>query len=202
MYDYKLTQLRPESWNALCDGPILSWDDKLDEKYPDAYPYAKEKRDGPILWIIPDHTMKNSQVKAYDLIKFSDALNSVRYLTSGWYATEKWGVWSEEDAKISLTLPNNCAIDGNCILRLKMHLFNATNSAPKSIHIGINGTNINSFIVVDGAPHSYTVPLKTNNSNIELTIKVPEAVSPSVSGLSDDKRTLGVGLHSIQLTYN
>ena len=47
--------------------------------------------------------------------------------------------------------------------------------------------------------------LKTNKdsfkNSIELTVKVPEATSPSAIGLSADERILGVGLHSIQLIY-
>ena len=202
LYDYHYVRLKPDNWHKNCDGPILSWDTELDKQYPGVYPIAKEKRDGPILWIKPKVPINLRTIDLNKTYVFSDVITRIKFLGSGWHQTESWGNWADSNATISVLLPGNCVKPNRCEFRINMQVFAASEDAPKHLRITLNGDTLKTVQVVTGEQQFYSVPLTNidTDQNAAITVEVNNAVSPSQIGLSNDERILGVGAISMYFT--
>lgn len=148
--------------------------------------YATYKRNTPISEIHPKYNVP---------IYFSNIATQC-FLKKGWVQNpEDWGVWSVgNEAIIELAIPINSR-------ELKLNLRAFVNAKQpnqeviieidneKSLHFSLNKFDENSInlLIPDSARKKGVMRMK---------IDIPKAVSPKSMGISDDDRTLGIGLLS------
>ncbi|MEA3274312.1 MAG: hypothetical protein U9Q81_03270 [Pseudomonadota bacterium] len=125
-------------------------------------------------------------------------------LTEGWNGIESWGAWSTGSATISVGLPQECRETMDCRLRLSFHLLNATPLTPKTLLIGVEGSPEAEWVINSGEPLERLVPLpreqlRGDTGEVRIRVRVVDAASPASLGLSGDARTLGLGLHELEV---
>jgi len=73
----------------------------------------------------------------------------------------------------------------------------------QTVKINVNGVQIRSMDVSNDGPITVAVPMTAWNKSsvITVTLALPDAVSPSDLGLSNDGRKLGLLIHSVKVEY-
>jgi hypothetical protein len=122
-------------------------------------------------------------------------------LGPGWHELEDNHVWSTDEAKLRLPVPNDCG-ENECSAVLILSTFGASTARPvKILFLGETQEMISPdpVFLSDNEWHSVSVPLSTGKTSQVLIIQVPNAISPSNLLGSLDPRVLGVALRAIEL---
>jgi hypothetical protein len=117
-------------------------------------------------------------------------------LKSGWHKIESDLVWSKPKAVLRIPMRDECS-SGNCLLQLKFNVFNASIAKPKDVLFVIDQLDPVKIRVNRGGLVSQTINVPPGGD--ELTIHIPNAVSPYDLGVSRDNRKLGIALRSLKL---
>jgi hypothetical protein len=142
-------------------------------------------------------------VAGYDgqVLSFARGGNGSNYPRSGWSQAEDWGVWS--DGPIATVLLTDVALagKGNVELVIEARGFVYQGQPKQRVRVRVNGADAGELLRGwDITSTSLQVPaeaLKSSLLQIELVPETP--MSPATSGISFDKRLLGIGLKSLQL---
>lgn len=130
------------------------------------------------------------------LIDFSSG-HTQCFLKSGWASNnEDWGIWSVgNEAKLSLFMPK----DHPKYLTLDLRGFVNSQHANQAIEISIDKqnpqkANLSRF---DGNLIKIPIPASAYGKEwLDITLKIPDAISPKTLGIAPDDRLLGIGLKS------
>jgi len=125
-------------------------------------------------------------------------------LDDGWYAVEKDFVWSRAAAMLMLPVPEECESQG-CDAVLKFQVFGA--SPKRSVSVIFKNADQewqwNEKIVARSTDFiEAKVPLGGKGGLRKLSISIPDATSPQMTGGSTDPRILGIALYRIDLINN
>ena len=120
------------------------------------------------------------------------------FLKSGWSdANEDWGIWSVgKEAKLSLFMPK----DHPKYLVMDVRGFVSPKQATQTVEISLDGqgpqkVTLNRF---EGNLVKIPIPASTHGKEwLDITFKIPGAVSPKALGIAPDDRPLGIGLKSV-----
>jgi hypothetical protein len=147
-----------------------------------------------------------SPYRMSDIVDFSAKGDGWLYAAEGWSGPEDWGRWSlGGGARIDMR------ISGHTGQELTLNLTYGALAHPErpcqKVAITGNGHAIatQEICLADNggapAPHSYRLPagLVSADGLLEIHIKTPGAISPMRLGMSDDTRTLGVGVKTLQI---
>ena len=114
-----------------------------------------------------------------------------------------WGRWSDGDVvKLQLEVPQNKPLK---FTFRETHAFVPAENPLVTADVFANGRKVGTWTFRYKVPHpktEFVVPpsiLKIKRP-LELMIKIKGAVSPAELGMSDDKRKIGLGLHSLIIT--
>jgi hypothetical protein len=129
-------------------------------------------------------------------IVFSDP-NTHCFLPKGWINNhESWGVWSgAHQARIAVPIP-----EGANSLQMDLRGFVGGSLKKQIMRVNIPNLPPQNFIIDNFESNLITLNLPPNrNSNefLKIDISIPDAISPKQLELSEDPRTLGIGLKSI-----
>lgn len=144
------------------------------------------------------HYLRNVQ---YPIYMGQDMGDDASVLVDGWYALEPDHVWSSSMSRLRLPVPEECKSE-QCEAILNISVFGANPQRPVSIFFegsymdrewkqNLTATSDKNLVV--------NIPIQSQYGIVEVSIKVPDAVSPQQLGLSMDSRVLGVDLRSIKL---
>lgn len=148
--------------------------------------YATYKRNTPISEIHPKQNVP---------ILFSN--NSTQcFLKEGWvHNSEDWGVWSiGNEAILELPIPT-----ASRDLKFNMRAFVSPKHPSQEVIITVNNEKSLRFTLnkFDQNSINLDIPESTKRQGVlRMKIEIPKAESPKSLGISDDDRTLGVGLVS------
>jgi hypothetical protein len=117
-----------------------------------------------------------------------DAISSTRGLSS----SESWGTWSSSDV---VTLEFSKALPEKFTIHLVARAFGPNIGKEFVIHVGNSATR---FTLADSPEDRVLEFNNPQRSNI-IKIDVPSPCSPKKLGLSDDDRSLGVGLTELRI---
>jgi len=126
-----------------------------------------------------------------------------KLLGKGWYGIGREAVWSSEDA--DLLIPNIFEKGSRYQLQLIMNAYDPNKEGKKRVVVSIGDRVIANLTIVDIYPNLYIVDLppeiieSSRGKSVKVHLKSLDAISPYSVGASKDKRTLGVGLYSLQL---
>lgn len=126
----------------------------------------------------------------------SEIGDSRLYLEEGWHASESWGSWSTQNAKLAISLDDanfsRVTLDGS---------FYSPEGAPSKPFIILSGSGQvlkSGFYSYGNQPElSFELPFVNGKADLNLRLIMPEAASPSDFG-SSDKRFLGFSLRGVQ----
>ena len=199
LFDYQLKRMKFEEWMDSCNGPLISYDEDLDEKNF-VYPIAVSQHGGPFVWV-KGRPQKNS---IYPMIVEDRSPALLRAIRSGWYNLEQKHVWSKPEAELKLPIPEVCE-DSACTVKIALNVYGASQERPVTVVFKSDYESAASLpprIFKNSGRQQVLIPLPGNKQMINLSIRVPDAVSPNVLKGTNDKRVLGVALHSIELITN
>lgn len=131
---------------------------------------------------------------------YAKDLNSAFYLRKGWSWLEDWGVWSDSsNVEIDIPLPNKQA----STLTLDFKVYVVTQILQKQIlKVTINNEFIGEYQFLEFDDNQINIALKPSLQNakfLKIQVEIPNASSPNLTDATNaDKRTLGIGLKSIQ----
>jgi hypothetical protein len=139
-------------------------------------------------------------------IDFSDAYASRCFMRGGWAATEPWGVWTEGDLA-ELFLWPDAVPDGPLILRAHVRPFLAGAHDRLSVRVLCCGQEIAEWDFELGASgeecRMAEVPPRQGSDSdlpLEITFAIDAPRSPNELGLSEDTRSLGLGLVKLSIS--
>ena len=146
-------------------------------------------------FFIEDYSSKNN-------FFFRKNGNGQKYLAYGWYDTEEWGVWSQEESILCLAKPLSCMNP----LKLKvtsMALCGKKNQQTL-IDVIVNGKKVDELKYNCFSTQTNIIQLPSeifdndkNIINVKFISRNP--LSPKQVGLNNDPRILGIGLISIHI---
>lgn len=153
--------------------------------------YATYKRNIPLDDAFP--------LKSNSDIAFRKDLNGRCFLGDGWSATpEEWGIWSiGKLVKLDLRVPK----DEPKYLTLDLRAFVTKTFPSQKIIVSINNRELSAMTLNSFEKNIIKIPLTKQEQaakNLEISIHLPDAISPKKLGVSDDNRELGVGLKSLR----
>lgn len=108
----------------------------------------------------------------------------------GFGISEQWGRWStgkQATLRFSRPLPRDL------VLTLHARAFGPNTGQPFILRVGARQAQFE----LGAEPGDVTLRLPTDGRQDTITILVPQPVSPRALGINPDRRTLGIGLHSI-----
>ncbi|KRW66624.1 hypothetical protein AO741_09485 [Pseudomonas sp. TTU2014-105ASC] len=133
-------------------------------------------------------------------ISFAQGASGTEYLASGWYAQEGWGVWSQ-GSEAQVYLPVRGAVES---LLIEAHALLLPAHAEQPVVFSANGIEVGR-VVLD-KPHDnrveLSIPPAANEAAARLKLLILELrfldpVNQKALGLSEDNRTLALGLRFI-----
>lgn len=132
-------------------------------------------------------------------LNFGKDFNGRCFLKKGWFTVpEDWGVWSDQKlATISLRVPK----DHPKQIILGLRAFVGPKNQIQRLYISVNDRNLPHVNLTEFENNIVKIPLTNSDrgeSELSINLEIPDAVSPSQLGLSDDPRLLGVGLKFIR----
>ncbi len=128
---------------------------------------------------------------------------SAFYLIAGFSKPERWGVWTDS-AESELEIPcRDCERINS--LRINASPFVSEKHRTQQVKIILNGCETSArVILMDSRRKKITLHLTSEEKNkllIEKILKVkfilPDAISPSSLGISNDERLLGIGIRKV-----
>jgi hypothetical protein len=133
------------------------------------------------------------------VIKFDQA--SEKYRVSGWNKSEGDFAWSEgTSAKLAFPISSDA---GALTVTVTMRGIVQPPTVPvQPVELYVNDRKIADWQVSDtAAPFTAEIPaeLTRGQDNLNFELRIPNATSPKVLGMSDDGRILGVSVYSIEL---
>ena len=129
-------------------------------------------------------------------IKFNNPLPSI-LRTAGLSAQESWGRWSDGH-KVVLDIPVNMEWKG-VELKIKGFPFISSGIKRQGMSFWVHGSKVKELSVVSESEIViYLNRAMFNDGRVELTIDLPDAVSPSKFG-SPDTRVLGFGFYALEV---
>ncbi len=134
-------------------------------------------------------------------LDFGTGGNAKVYEVSGWSTAEPGFTWSDKSTA-SLAFKIDGA-SGPLQLRARLNGFMKMPELPaQSVELSANGQKIADWEVGEETEMVATVPAKAVSADgiLRIDFKMPKAVSPKSLGGSDDSRTLGIALRSLELT--
>jgi hypothetical protein len=148
--------------------------------------YATYKRNIPISELQPKQNVA---------IYFSNIATQC-FLKQGWAQyPEDWGVWSiRNETAIELPIP-----PGSSELKINARAFVNPKNPKQEVFITVGNEKPLSILLnkFDGNSINLVIPGSAKETgNLKLKIEIPKAESPRSLGISDDDRTLGIGLVS------
>jgi hypothetical protein len=148
--------------------------------------YATYKRNTPISEIQPKQNVP---------IYFSNIATQC-FLKQGWVQNpEDWGVWSiKNEATLELPIPQ-----GARELKINARAFVNSRHPNQEVFIAINNEKSLRFLLnrFDENSIKLVIPeTAKEKGSLKIRIEIPKAESPRSLGISDDDRTLGIGLVS------
>lgn len=133
--------------------------------------------------------------------RFAAGQPDVALLGSNWSSPEPWGVWSTASAEVTLDLPDGGARGLDLVIEAMA--FVAPGKPYRILGISVDGVPV-CHLQMRGEVASYKVAvpqdLIAGTGQLRLGFHAHGVLSPAALGLSDDSRTLGVGLCSITAT--
>lgn len=198
-YDYALQRMTFDTWMSKCDGPLLSYEKKLDEDVVGIYPSAFSSQNGPVMWEKGEPPF----IERYPMSIENNMVSLLQTLGAGWHDLERSHVWSSQTGHLKLPVPEDCRGDNNCVAVLHLSAYGA--SPDRKVELFINGEDGNraseTVVISDVKPIQVRIPLRTTMSIYKIRLSIPDAKSPRDLELqgSDDVRILGVALREISL---
>ena len=134
-------------------------------------------------------------------LSFTSDNPDVTFLMDGtWHHLEKDQVWTGKEFGITLPVPDKCSHE-SCEAEIKMKAFAA--SVEKPFILKIRTQTANSLVqktitFEDNEINKILIPIsKEKTQHVEFS--VPQATSPSILGMSDDARVLGMAVSEVSL---
>ncbi|KQR85491.1 hypothetical protein ASG35_27290 [Burkholderia sp. Leaf177] len=131
---------------------------------------------------------------------------TIQFYSSGWSATEPWGVWS--NAKVA-TLGAHLAVSpiNGLILRFGSKAFLVPAHPELTVTVRVNGTPLATYeyrYPDDGQEHMRTLKVPAdiaarNGTLLQIQFDVANPTSPEALQINGDDRLLGIGLTSLQV---
>lgn len=199
LYDYNLRGMTPSRWSKTCDGPLFSYSPSAGAASGGAQILAFSPMNGPTLWSHAPPPL------AYPLRVSSQSMDLKWVLGAGWNEVEPDHVWSTRQASLHLPVPSDC-VGKQCLLRLQFNLYAASTQRPVRVELvfstATTGEQRAARVYDAVGPHMLEVPFPAAKPYVDITILVPDAVSPRSQGESGDSRPLGLSLTSLDLALD
>jgi hypothetical protein len=136
------------------------------------------------------------------ILSFARNGNGSKYLLSGWSQAEDWGVWSDGPIATMQLTDTVLAGKSSAELVIEARGFVTQSQPTQRVRVRVNGADAGELLLGwDITSTTLQVPaeaLKSSPLKIEMVPENP--ISPTTTGTSSDKRLLGVGLKSLQLS--
>ncbi|NIG98136.1 MAG: hypothetical protein G5701_02355 [Serratia symbiotica] len=124
--------------------------------------------------------------------------DNVVLFTQGWHNVEENLIWSQSHAKLMLPVPEEC-VSQHCYAVLQFTVFGASPARSVRVHFSVSGWKQNvRFSSTD--LNEIAIPLDNASRRQEITLTVPEAISPEKLLGAPDSRELGIALQRIKLS--
>lgn len=128
--------------------------------------------------------------------------NIKRFLIEGFTFPEEWGTWTNgESSRLIFELPLD---DYKLKLNLTFKAWLFKNHKSFFVYISCNGNQIKKILINSREEQSLELLISNKkcnyNKNIDIDFKYETVSSPFIQGESADKRNLGLGIISMQLT--
>lgn len=194
LYDYPLERMGVSTWRSRCNGPLFSYDRALDAEVADATLAAISPHGGPLLW-----AKETPFVATYPFSVEERSDGLIQILKSGWHDLESRHVWSSHMATLALPKPESCA-SGECHATIVFNVFGASSNRPVEVRfLSLNCSEVQNFLFDSHGPHHVSVPFNLDSEVTDITIEVPNSVSPEQLNVSSDSRVLGIALLSVDI---
>jgi hypothetical protein len=147
---------------------------------------------------IRDYHTFFASIELGEVIYFSHALNVSKVMREGWSEPEKTGVWSEDEcSEIALRLAKSLS-GFRMVFDLRPF---ADHGNSQAATVAVNGREFGHWLFKTGERRSVAVDarLPAPEDRISIFIRHQHPISPHELGAGDDKRKLGVFLHSLQI---
>ena len=134
-------------------------------------------------------------------IDFSQDSHSQIYLRSGWSYLEPWGVWGTEPCCV-LSIPVNSILE-DLWIEMTLALLFGPQSQDQQINIMVNGFLAYQFSTKETSEQiGFAIPIQWQNArDLCIEFYANALISPKSLGLSDDDRTISLGLRHIELNH-
>lgn len=127
---------------------------------------------------------------------YSEHYNADIFAREGISIKEDWGSWTDaKEAVLYFALADTSVSDVGVYIDIGDTYYH-----PQSVTALINGTEVYQNTIEGDTDIEFTFE-NPGTDVIELTLLLPDAVSPSVTADFDDARELGLGLLSMKVTY-
>lgn len=196
LYDFPLKRMSAKNWFNDCDGPLFSYDEKLNEVY-NVDVLAKDTGAGPTLWVKSQPPFRGDY--PFSIAEHSNGIN--RILKDGWHHLEANHVWSSANASLNLPVTEECQ-SKKCSADITFSVFGANSDRPVKIHLIDKDKSLvyrESLTISDSNEYQVSIPLTSQQPFQEIEISIPDATSPHELIGSSDKRVLGIALKRIEL---
>lgn len=197
LFNYELIRTDPESWVETCDGPLFSYDKKLEQRFPDVYAGGIGRRGGPVMY--------RKGVPARDIYPLTVEERPPELaivLGEGWHTVERTHVWSKQSAVLEIPVPEAC-MDASCVVELGVSVYGASEQRPVEVKMTLIGTEADerrhSFMFRKSTRELITLEIPTNEVKVRIVLTVPDATSPHNLHGSADRRELGVALYEVSV---
>lgn len=191
----KIIEMMPDSQLRRHDGQIAA--------YVGVYEFAlglpKAFRTGGVSRVV-------SGYRVGDVIDFSTQGNSQFYAAEGWSAPEDWGRWSiDKEARLVMRIVGYK--ESRLTLEMTFGTLVAQSQPCQRVQVSANGYSLggqNVCLESGGAIPKlfrYALPdtIISSGGLLDIRIETPDAISPERLGISEDFRTLGVGVTSVRV---
>lgn len=196
LFDYDLKRMSFEKWYADCAGPLVSYEQDLEER-GEVFAIAISPLDGPTVWA----KERPRNFRIYPITVADRSVGLARMLGEGWYFFDQESVWSSQRAELKLPIPDDCR-SGRCEAVLTFGVFGASESRPVSVIFkpGRPGfPELPTLVARSGALQHVSIPLLGGGSSFDVMLEIPAATSPHELNWSADKRIMGIALRSVDV---
>lgn len=134
-------------------------------------------------------------------IDFAKGGNAPVFQGEGWSGAEPDFTWTDGNRAV-LHIPVG-EVDSDVTLSAVFHAFLPPEKVERQrVVIVVNGQEIGEWVVVDRGVgrHDIVIPADLlDKSPLEIVFELPDAISPKEAGVSEDSRTLGIAVRTIEL---
>lgn len=137
------------------------------------------------------------------VVSFASADGGARYLKAGWELAEPWGTWiSGSQGDLILTPPNGST--GPYELRVDGLAFIAPRHPEQLVKVIVNKKEVATWRYDKADPAGVRVARipgqVAGSGDLAITLRPVDPVSPHAIGVSGDRRVLGLGVKTLQLS--